>query len=165
MFSELVEDFLQVWDEIFLGFCLDQHVFLIDFQYASYQVFEYLVHEPLVGEACVFQPEWHHFIVKVSNKGDKRPAPISRPVELGFKEARPWPGNVKFQFWPSFNVLQQRKVAYATLENWIRNSCPKSSPKASGEEFAYACLKVVYATWSEQNQKLLFVPMLRAQLR
>ncbi|MED6114414.1 hypothetical protein PIB30_080028, partial [Stylosanthes scabra] len=36
-------------------------------------------------------------------------------VELGFKEARPWPEIVKFQFWPSFNVLQQRKVAYGTL--------------------------------------------------
>ncbi|MED6126615.1 hypothetical protein PIB30_080098 [Stylosanthes scabra] len=40
---------------------------------------------------------------------------IDDGVKLGFKEARPWLGNLKFQFWPSFNVLQQRKVAYATL--------------------------------------------------
>ncbi|MED6214512.1 hypothetical protein PIB30_103711, partial [Stylosanthes scabra] len=34
-------------------------------------------------------------------------------VELGFKEARPWPENAKFQFWPSCNVILQRKLAIA----------------------------------------------------
>ncbi|MED6197176.1 hypothetical protein PIB30_054234 [Stylosanthes scabra] len=42
--------------------------------------------------------------------------PLSRQVKLGFKVAWPWPENVKFQFWPSFNELQQREVTYATLE-------------------------------------------------
>ncbi|MED6212262.1 hypothetical protein PIB30_081611, partial [Stylosanthes scabra] len=55
-------------------------------------------------------------------------------VEMGFKEARPWPRNVKFQFWHSFNMLQQRKVVYATLEGCVHNFVPESSKKASGRK-------------------------------
>ncbi|MED6129130.1 hypothetical protein PIB30_104881, partial [Stylosanthes scabra] len=44
-------------------------------------------------------------------------------VELGFKEARPWPENAKFQFWPSFNVIMHRKVAYATLSREVPGCC------------------------------------------
>ncbi|MED6185619.1 hypothetical protein PIB30_058880 [Stylosanthes scabra] len=40
----------------------------------------------------------------------------SKPiVELGFKEARPWPENAKFQICPSL-ICIQRKVAYAHIE-------------------------------------------------
>ncbi|MED6126404.1 hypothetical protein PIB30_078013 [Stylosanthes scabra] len=47
-------------------------------------------------------------------------------VELGFKEAEPWPGNATFQFWPSFNATLQRKVAYATYGSCVRNSVQRA---------------------------------------
>ncbi|MED6208229.1 hypothetical protein PIB30_043144 [Stylosanthes scabra] len=65
-------------------------------------------------------------------------------VELGFKEAWTWLENVKFQFWPSFNELQQRKVAYAT---------PECSSKASGEDVAKVCAQLA------ESRILPFAPL------
>ncbi|MED6225613.1 hypothetical protein PIB30_095354, partial [Stylosanthes scabra] len=59
-------------------------------------------------------------------------------VELGFKEARPWPGNAKFQFWPSFKITLQHKVAYAIYGSYVRNSVQRALWKLAEEEVAYA---------------------------
>ncbi|MED6110712.1 hypothetical protein PIB30_045350 [Stylosanthes scabra] len=58
-------------------------------------------------------------VLGIHNSGG--PRSLQTRVELGFKETRPWPGNAKFQFWHSFNITLQRKVAYAIYGSCIRN--------------------------------------------
>ncbi|MED6221225.1 hypothetical protein PIB30_052524, partial [Stylosanthes scabra] len=68
------------------------------------------------------------------------------------KTGWPWPENVKFQFWPSLNELQQRKVAYATLENCIRNSVQNAFRRLQGRKLRTHSVNVAYSTWSGQSQ-------------
>ncbi|MED6198581.1 hypothetical protein PIB30_067768 [Stylosanthes scabra] len=83
-------------------------------------------------------------------------------VELGFKEARPWVENAKFQFWPSFNVMQQRKVAYATLSRELPGCCRGGSCMRN---FGSCKVAKFRTQLSLDRIKICSVPVLHTQLR
>ena len=71
MFSQYFEDIREIFHMLGHHFTLHYHAIDINFNASTKLWFEHFSHHPLVGRSDVFQTEGYHFVMIVSNRGDK----------------------------------------------------------------------------------------------
>jgi phage shock protein PspC (stress-responsive transcriptional regulator) len=69
--AECFESLFQIVKVIYFVLHFYQHVINVYFYISLDLIVKHLVHQPLIGCPCIFQPEGHDFIAEESSAGDE----------------------------------------------------------------------------------------------